>query len=119
MTKVQVNINQVVRSAEQSFKETVFRFSNELTRVITEPRSWEGWDLRDIVDTGQLRSSQRVDFQSSTQAEISWNTEYAVYVHEGYTLRNGVTKQGRPWTKAAQSEFDIQQDFNDRLSKKL
>jgi HK97 gp10 family phage protein len=35
------------------------------------------------VDTGNLRSSIRLDLLSNGEAEVSANTEYAGYVHDG------------------------------------
>lgn len=97
---------------ERTFKDVVLLAGVEFTRVITEPRTWEGFEgARDIVDTGQLRSSQQLTFTSPLEAVYSWPIGYALYVHEGYTLRNGREVKGRPWTQIALQEFDVEQKF--------
>lgn len=107
-----LKINEFNKASVKAFQETALILGREFTRVITEPRYWKAFDdVRDIVDLGQLRSSQRVVFNNPTTALFSWNTEYAVYVHEGYTLRNGTVVQGRPWTQIAIQEFDLQSQF--------
>lgn len=110
--KLTLNIPQLNAATEQAFQETAFLLGREFTRVITEPRTWDGFDgPRDIVDMGQLRSSQQIVFTQPLEAVFSWNTEYAAYVHEGYILRNGREIQGRPWTQVAIEEFDTQAAF--------
>jgi len=110
--KLTLKIDQINAATERAFTETAFILGREFTRVISEPRTWAGWDnSRDIVDTGQLRSSQQMAFTAPLEAIYSWPVEYAAYVHEGYTLRNGTRVEGRPWTAVAQQEFDTQQAF--------
>jgi hypothetical protein len=47
---------------EQAFTETAYLLGREFTQAISEP-SWQWTDgSRDIVDTGQLRASQQLDF---------------------------------------------------------
>ncbi len=118
--KVTVKIDSIDAATEQSFKEAVFIVGREFTRVITEPRTWEGFEgTRDIVDKGQLRSSQQVVFTQPLEAIYSWPVEYAAYVHEGYTLRNGREIKGRPWTQVALEEFDAQAAFEQRYRANL
>lgn len=115
-----LKIPEINAAAEQAFKDTAFLLGREFTRVITEPRTWDGFEgARDIVDRGQLRSSQQVVFTGPTEAVFSWNTEYAAPVHEGYTLRNGKEVKGRPWTQIAIQEFDVQQVFAQRYQANL
>ncbi|HEY9697007.1 MAG TPA: hypothetical protein V6D10_07075 [Trichocoleus sp.] len=107
--KLSLKVDEINTAAERAFQETAFQLGREFTRVISEPRQWDGWKgSRDIVDLGQLRSSQQVVFTNPLEAVFSWNTEYASAVHEGYTLRNGKTIAGRPWTTIAAQDFDIQ-----------
>lgn len=112
---LQLNINQLDRASELAFRDTAFLLGRKFTEVISEPRQWQGWSgARDIVDTGQLRASQQLVFTKPLEAVYSWSTEYAVYVHEGYTLRNGREVSGRPWTQTAIQEFDVQGTFERR-----
>jgi hypothetical protein len=118
--KVTVKIDSVDAAAEQAFKETVFIVGREFTRVITEPRSWDGFEgQRDIVDKGQLRSSQQVVFTQPLEAIYSWPVEHAASVALGYTLRNGKEVKGRNWTEIALQEFDAQAAFEQRYRANL
>lgn len=117
MSSYTLTVNDVAinGAVETTFKEMVFLVGLEFTRVITEPRTWQGFEgVRDIVDTGQLRSAQQVVFVSPLEAVYSWPIEHAVYVHEGYTLANGREVKGRPWTEIALQEYDAQREFANR-----
>lgn len=118
--KLTLEIGPINAAAEQAFKETAFMLGREFTRVITQPRLWDGFDgARDIVDRGQLRSSQQLVFTGPMEAIYSWPVEHAVYAHEGYTLRNGREMKGRAWTEIATQEFDVQQAFTQRYQANL
>jgi hypothetical protein len=110
--KINLNIPAINGAAERAFSDTAFLLGREFTRVITEPRTWDGFDEpRDIVDIGQLRSAQQLVFTKPMEAVYSWATEYASPVHDGYILRNGQRVEGRPWTTIALQEFDVQQTY--------
>ncbi len=121
MAKVTIDLGAVNRATESAFKETCFLLGIEFTKAISEP-IWQ-WDNapspRDIVDTGQLRASQQVEFVSDSEAQFSWNVEYALYVHEGYQLRNGREVSGRPWTTKGLKRFNPQKVFETLLAAKL
>ena len=74
---------------------------------------------RDIVDLGNLRSSQRRENVSSTAVEWTWHVDYSAVVHEGPKLKNGGTLPARPWTKDAEKEVKPLKDFADRLRREL
>lgn len=59
----------------------------------TEPK------VRDIVDSGRLRDSQRFDISPEGVATFTWSTPYAAQVHEGGVTTDGVRFPGRPWTR--------------------
>ncbi len=90
----------------------------EFTKVISEPGAFAGFD-GDIVDTGRLRASQKLEFLNASEAQFSWDVEYALYVHEGYKLRNGKQQAGRPWTTEGLKRFDAQKTFETLLKAKL
>lgn len=118
--QLSVKVAEIDEAAKQAFVETAFLVAREFTRVITEPRTWDGFEgARDIVDRGQLRSAQQLVFTGATEAICSWPVEHAAYVHEGYTLRNGKEIKGRPWTQIAVQEFDAQQAFAQRYQANL
>jgi hypothetical protein len=118
MTKVTINIGKLNQAATEAFKETCFLMGNSFTQVISEPGAFDNFD-GDLVDTGQLRSSQQLEFQGDDQAQFSWNTEYALFVYEGYSLRNGGEQPGRPWTTEGLKRFDAQAVFAKLLAAKL
>jgi len=96
---------------ESSFREVALLYGLECTKVITTPGLFPS-SSEDIVDTGQLRASQRVDFPEELEAALSWNTDYAAYVHEGAALKNGRVIIGRPWATLAASRLDLQATFD-------
>lgn len=114
-----LKIDAINQASERAFVETAFLLGREFTRVITEPRSWDGFGVRDIIDLGQLRSSQQVVFTKPLEAVFSWPVEHAGYVHEGYTLQNGREVEGRPWTQIALQEFDVQGTFEQLYRRNL
>ncbi|MGI8935423.1 MAG: hypothetical protein ACR2FS_15250 [Phormidesmis sp.] len=106
---VSVNTAVVDSAAKRAFKETAFLVGREFTKSISS-NIWDwpkGQSPRDVVDNGQLRASQQLVFLSDTRAEFSWNTDYAYYVHEGYTLANGVEMPARDWTRHGLEQIDI------------
>ena len=59
---------------------------------------------RDIYDLGILFDSKRRE-QTGTTCTFTWATDYADYVHDGYSLKNGVQKPARPWTQSVVSQI--------------
>ncbi len=59
-----------------------------------------------VIDTGATTNSIRPEFaESGLRADIGPSTEYAIYPHEGYHLRNGRYISGRPFlSNALESE---------------
>lgn len=107
--KVTVNSSFIEGVAQRAFRETTFLVGREFTKSISS-NIWDwpnGQSPRDIVDDGQLRGSQLLVFIGPTEAEFSWNTDYAFYVHQGYTLKNGVEMPARPWTTHGLGQIDI------------
>lgn len=119
MTEVSLNLKRVTVAAEQAFKESCFLLGREFSQLISESGAFPNYPDRDLVDTGRLRASQRVDFPRRGKAIFSWSTEYALYQHEGYTLRNGQNWPGRPWTREGLSRFNLQQTYRTLLEAKL
>lgn len=114
------NDREVDQAIKSAFKDTAFLLSREFTKVITEPRTWLGFEgQRDIVDTGRLRSSQEIVFTGNLTCAYFWPVNYADYIHEGYTLRNGRKMEGRPWTDIARQQFDVAATFAALYQKNL
>lgn len=82
------NVEKLNSAIIQSFKDTILLFGRENTKVISTPGLFPEFPNSDIVDTGELRSSQTIEFDSDTEATISWPKAYALAVHEGATFRN-------------------------------
>ncbi|MEO0659822.1 MAG: hypothetical protein AAFY74_20465 [Pseudomonadota bacterium] len=107
--RLQLDLDSPVRAAQQAFEDTAFLLGIEFTKAITAPEyDWpQGESPRDIVNFGQLRSSQRLVFDGPFTARYEWNTEYAAYVYFGYETRAGNVFPGRPWVEKALETTDI------------
>ena len=60
---------------------------------------------RDIVDTGELRDSLKVEHISFSETLYSYQCDHAIIVHEGATLASGTVIPARPWVDAAAAEL--------------
>lgn len=118
MAKIQINTKLINEAAQRAIADTAFLYGRENTEVISEPGAFPSTP-EDIVDTGALRSSQQVSKVSDNEYLLSWNVDYALYVHEGYTLRNGNRVEGRPWTEEARKRLDINATFSKLLGSYL
>ena len=94
------NFAEIEAAALRAFRETVLIMDAEYKLTISDPNAFArlGFTNQDIVDTGRLRASQQFNFAGTGKAIYSWPVDYSIYVHEGYTLRNGRQQLGRPWT---------------------
>jgi hypothetical protein len=119
VTTVTINTTSIQAEAIAAFKETCFLQGSKFTEVISDPNAFADFPAQDIVDTGQLRASQQLDFVGATVAIFSWNVDYAYHVWAGYTLRNGKEQPGRDWIKLGFSKLDFQQTFELLLKSKL
>lgn len=114
-----LNIAQINDAVKTAFKDTALLLAAENTKAISEVGAFGSHPDSDIVDTGRLRSSQQLDFTGDTTADLSWPVEYALYVHEGYVLRNGRVVIGRPWSELARDRLDVQRTFSTLLEEEL
>lgn len=125
MTLRNDNRDKIRRAVREAYKETVMLVGVECTKEISRVQQWQGFDdLRDIVDTGQLRASQQIVFtDDDTSAEIQYNTEYAAPVHEGAVInyQNGNQRiiQPRPWIRTALSNIDFARTMSRISARKL
>jgi hypothetical protein len=100
-------LREVVTEAWERFSAHV---DSELTRHITEPK-WDwprGESPRDIVDTNDLRNSQRMEIDPRPGVMITkyrYGAKYAAAVHDGAVFKatdaegNPRTMTARPWTR--------------------
>jgi hypothetical protein len=118
--KLNLNWKKIDRATIKAFKDTNLLAGRRFTQAISSP-TWEypiDPSPRDIVDTGRLRASQQLNFSPrGTEAIHSWPTDYALYVHEGYTTRKGSQIPARRWTEKGLES--IQNDFDILLQKEL
>lgn len=114
---IEINSDRIEEEIARAFKSAMFALGVKFTEEISLNK-WQ-WiaapSPRDIVDTGRLRSSQSLEFESPTQAIFNWATNYAVYVHEGVQFRNGSRTPARRWTEAALNDFDLEQAIANEL----
>ncbi|MBD0266155.1 MAG: hypothetical protein ICV85_12775 [Tolypothrix sp. T3-bin4] len=121
MTNNNLDFGDIDRALDAAFKETMFLLGREFTKSITS----NVWDWpnppspRNIIDTGRLRSSQQLTFQGTGQAIFTWPVDYALYVHEGYTMPDGSVFPGRPWTRQTLDNFDVYGVLATNIQRKL
>lgn len=120
-SKVSVNFNggAIKGAALQAFQETMIELGQTFQEVIQETGAFSDFPQSDIVDTGALRDSQIVEFPTPGAVMFDWPVDYAGYVHEGYTLQNGNTQPGRPWTKVGMARFNVQMRYAENLNQEL
>lgn len=109
------NIKKLGAIAEKVFRQTCEELGEEYRKVIEDPNAFPGFKDQDIVDTGALRDSQRLTFAKDGSAEFSWPVPYSVYVHQGYTLKNGNKQPGRQWTVEGNKRFRFPQRFQQNI----
>jgi hypothetical protein len=79
-------------------------------RTVTSPR--------DIIDTGELDSSQRLTRVSRTEWLWDWSADHALIVHEGATLRNGTDIPARRWTVRAVQAYKPLSKFAEEVRRR-
>lgn len=122
------NLDRLNGAIAESFEATVEAFAEQCQTEI-ESDKWE-WPRtthrqngevvtspRNIVDTGRLRDSQRIEIEGDS-AVVEWAADYALKVHEGI-VENGFLKPGRPWTETALEEIDLEQVMAEEMRDRL
>jgi hypothetical protein len=115
---------------DKAFKETVEVYGDECKAAIESP-TWE-WDgithrrngeiassPRDILDLGNLRDSQAVEFTDPSTATVTYDVDYAAAVHDGHITSNGSIVTGRPWTEEAARNTDFEGIMAAELRKQI
>jgi hypothetical protein len=115
-----VNPGETIRALEQiglrAMDEVVPGFDSALTQAISakaypwprKTRRSNGRIVsspRDIIDTGELDSSQQLTRESRFVWRWDWRAAHALFVHEGVTLRNGTELPARRWTVRAVEQY--------------
>jgi hypothetical protein len=68
----------------------------------------EAGTVRDIVDLGGLRDSQKREDFGQEKTDFTWTggaKAYALYVHDGYTTKGGRRMPARPFTENTINEL--------------
>lgn len=71
---------------------------------------------RDLVDTGKLYDSLVIS-RTANAAELTWEADYALIVHDGATTKNGTDLPARPWTEVGIKESDAAEIMQQQLNK--
>ena len=111
----------ILRSASRARAKTATALERKTTEVISSNGYFSGFP-GDIVDTGALRASKEVTVSGPYVRILRYGgtaAPYALFVHEGYTLRNGQEQPGRPWITRAAEDLDINATFTEFFEQKL
>lgn len=102
------------------FKSTVAQsvemFANEYfalsQAIIDTARYWEEWEtsepFRDIVDSGDLHASGKVQQVTLYRYRITYSVPYVLYVYFGYMLADGRKIPARKWLELVADENNLQ-----------
>lgn len=98
--KLELNDAQFEDALSESFHQANEVLAREFASEITSNKwSWpQGESPRDIVDEGTLRDVGTNDRVGKTEHEHTWNTKYAMAVHEGATF-GANTRPGKAWSR--------------------
>lgn len=111
----------ILKAAAKALNKTAQAYERKTVQLISKPGAFSGFP-GDIVDTGLLRASKDVRKDSEFAVTISYGgtaAPYALFVHEGYTLRDGSQQPGRPWLRQAETELDLEGIFTEALARAL
>lgn len=90
-----------IEAIKWKWKGSDYETLRENGETVTEPRN--------IVDTGDLRNSQRRENQTAITTDFVWTggdgEEYASIVHDGYVSKLGGRYPARPFTNNAIQEL--------------
>lgn len=119
--KPSVNFNggALTGAALRAFQTSMIELGETFQEVIEDVGAFPDFPTSDIVDTGDLRDSQQIDFPQPGSVAFDWPVDYAAFVHEGYTLQNGNEQAGRPWTSVGLARFNVQRRYAENLNQEL
>lgn len=106
---LRLSTREVTKEMEDAFQQTNELLGRQFQKEITSDK-W-AWPTtpspRDIVDTGQLRDSYEGDPVGPREYQHTYNTRYALAVHEGAVFRDGHSMPARPWMRQGLKDFDF------------
>lgn len=125
------DLTAVNKAIAQSFEQTADDFAKAQVKALeAEIYDWDGTvtyrksgqivsSPRDIVDTGELRSSLMQLYGINVRVYV-YVAAHAADVHEGYITDAGFEKPARRWTKEARERYiDLQATFANYLANNL
>lgn len=107
--KINLKTDVITRPATQAFVQYTRVLYNQFTEEFADQKwTWPrktkrkngsiAGAVRNIIDTGELLNSQRLDYKyGKTTAIYSWNTPYASFVLTGFRTSRGNEYRGRDW----------------------
>lgn len=121
MVKVKLNVKRIERAAQEAFRENCFAQGRVFSEIFDDPGAFPDFPGQDIVDKGILKNSQELTFPNDTTGKFTWSTEegYGLYVHDGFTRRNGTVVPGRPWTVLGLQRYDFEAGLAKLMASKL
>ena len=117
--RIKADLTPLKDVAHNAFSKTLDEFQKVLNEVIQESGAFSDFPGRDIVDTGQLLKSQKLKRLGNESAEYDFGTFYAIFVHEGYTLRDGSRQPGRPWFRLALKRYNFEEQYKKNFNQLL
>lgn len=131
MGNIKIDTKKIDSAIARSFDKTVDRLSESFDYAIeadlydyprkTVRKSGEiAGSPRNIVDQADLLECKIVTRSSDGNgAEFSWDKDYSIAVHDGYTTKTGKDVPGRKWTEKGIEEADPITFFSDALGREL
>ena len=101
----------LINKARASFQECIEGLGETYQDVISDPNAFSMFPGQDIVDTGDLKRSQKVTRTGFAQYKFTWDVPYSNYVRFGYTTRNGHVQVGRDWIAKGNRRYAFPSKF--------
>ena len=119
MAKVRIDRRALNDPLERAFRQTMFRLGRSFTEVISDPNAFSNFPGQDLVDKGQFRASQRLNFPAPGKALFSWNVDHAIYLLKGWQTRSGTKVEGRNWITEGIKRCNTDATFKEEIRKQL
>lgn len=113
-------INKVIEKVNNAVIETGTLFGRTMTEEISANKwKWTDGELRDIVDTGDLRKSLLISNPRKWSVRFDYTVDYALINHEGGVSQDGIYFVPRPWSRTARQRFNFESTMATVLKLKM
>jgi len=119
MAKVKINTAKIDRAFDAAVKDLGFIVQREIIQTISDTSAFPEFPGQDIIDQGFLKGAQQTPEFNGDTITFRNSIEYAIFVHEGFTYRNGREQPGRPWMVEAINRVDLEKTFAKLLGQNL